>query len=117
MNGRKIAGMLGFAARARQTAAGMEACRILARSGQCGVMLIDSGTAANTRKKAEDLSRETHTPAIVLPAGMIESATGKQNMVISVRKGSFSDQILSLSKGQPVHNPGTGIMNPESTMP
>ncbi len=105
MNGGKLTGMLGLAVRARQTAAGMEACRILIRSGNCGVLLLDGEAAPNTRKKAEDLCRQAGTPLTILPPGLIEKATGKSCMVIAVRNGPFAEQFLRMKEeGQPVYH-------------
>ena len=98
MNDRKLAGLLGFAVKARQAAAGADACRILIRSGKCGVLLLDGGASANTRKKAEDLCRQTETPLAVLTPGLIEHATGKGSMLLGIQKGSFSEGILRLTK-------------------
>ena len=103
MNEQKLAGMLGLTVRAGQVSAGMDACRILIRSGNCGVLLIDGETCGNTRKKAEDFCRQTGTPAVVLPSGMIERATGKDNRVLAVRKGSFAEQILQIADIQQIH--------------
>ncbi|MBR5961553.1 MAG: hypothetical protein IKZ98_11250 [Clostridia bacterium] len=97
MNDQKLRGMIGLAVRARQTAAGTDACRILIRCGECGVLLIDSGTADNTRKKAEEMCERTGTPWRVLPEGLIEAATGKSNMILGLRKGSFAEQVLKES--------------------
>jgi ribosomal protein L7Ae-like RNA K-turn-binding protein len=92
----KLRGLIGLAFRARQADSGMEACRILIRSGRCGIMLIDRNTGPNTRKKSAELCEASHTPLRVLPAGMIENATGKQSMVICMKKGSFTEEILRI---------------------
>ena len=106
MNGQRLAGMLGLAMRARQAAAGMDACRIMIRSGKCGVILADGEAGPNTVKKAEDLARQAGIPFSILPSGMIMKATGKSNMVIAVREGSFAEQIISmLSDQEPVSAP------------
>ena len=99
MNEQKLSGMLGLAVRARQAAAGMDACRILIRSGKCGVMLVDGDAAANTLKKAKNLCVRTQTDMMILPPGLIEKATGKSNMVIAVQKGSFAEQLLKIEQG------------------
>lgn len=100
MNEQKAAGMIGLAVKAGQAAAGTDATRIMARTGKCGAVLVDGETSENTRKKAEDLCRRTEIPIIVLPAGLIWKATGKDNMVIGIRKGSFSEQILKITGEQ-----------------
>jgi ribosomal protein L7Ae-like RNA K-turn-binding protein len=107
VNEQKLTGMIGLAIRSGQTAAGMDASRIMIRSGQCGVLLLDSDIGPNSRKKAGDLCRTTGTPMMLLPPGMIEKATGKSNMVISVRKGSFAEQLLKMNESLPVHSSET----------
>ena len=103
MNEQKLAGMLGLTVRAGQVSAGIDACRILIRSGNCGVLLIDGETRDNTRKKAEDLCRQTGTPVAVLPPGAVERATGKDNRVLAIRKSSFADQILKIADNLQIH--------------
>ena len=115
MNERKLAGMLGLAIRARQAAAGMDASRMMIRTGTCGVLLVDGDAGPNTRKKASDLCRQAGTPMMILPPGLIEKATGKGSMVIAIREGSFAGQFLQLKEGQP--DSSSKIMNPESTKP
>ena len=95
MNEQKMKGMIGLAMRARQAAAGTDACRILIRSGKCGAVLLDGAAGANTRKKAEELCERSGTPLRILPEGMIEAATGRSNMTLGLQKGSFAEQILS----------------------
>ena len=80
MNETKLKGMLGLALRARQASLGMDACRIMIRSGKCGIMLLDGETGPNSRKKAQDMCSQTGVPVMILPAGMIAEATGKDNM-------------------------------------
>ena len=100
MNGQKMAGMLGLAMRARQAAAGMDACRIMIRSGKCGVLLADEAAAPGTREKAEAMARQAGVPYRVLPSGMILDATGRDNRIIAIREGSFAEQIISMLPGR-----------------
>ena len=106
MNEQKLAGMLGLAVRAGKASAGMDACRFLIRSGKCGVLLLDGETQENTRNKAEDLCRQTGTPVMMLPPGLIERATGKTNRVLAIQEGSFAEQILNLNDGEQIHQAG-----------
>ena len=99
MNEKKLSGMIGLAVRARRAAAGMDACRILIRSGKCGVLLLDGEAAANTRKKAEDLCMQTETAIMILAPGLIKKATGKNNMVMAVQKGPFAEELLTIKQG------------------
>ena len=93
MNEQKLKGLLGLALRAGQVSAGTDACRIQVRSGKCGLLLLDGTAGIHTRKKAEELCGKTGTQVKILPPGMIESATGRTNMLLGISKGSFSDQI------------------------
>ena len=102
MNEQKLRGLLGLAIRARKASAGIDACRMMIRSGKCGVMMLDDATGINTRKKAEELCRKTGTPLIILKAGTIEEAIGKSNMVISVQSGSFAEQFLKANEIQTI---------------
>ena len=93
MNETKLKGMLGLALRARQASLGMDACRILIRSGKCGIMLLDGDTGSNSRKKAQDMCNQADVPVMILPAGMIAEATGRGNIAAAVRKGPFAEQL------------------------
>ncbi len=92
--------MLGLAMRARNAAAGMDACGIMIRSGKCGVLLADEAAAQGTREKAEAMARQADVPFRILPPGMIMDATGRDNMVVAIREGSFAEQIISMLPGQ-----------------
>lgn len=93
MNETRARGMLGFAVKTGQVSFGEEACRILVRSGKCGVMLLDGGAGAGTRKKAEAMCRAEEVPLMIMPAGMIAEATGRGNIAAAVRKGPFAEQL------------------------
>ena len=95
MNGQKMKGMIGLALRARQAVTGMDACRMLIKSGKCGVLLIDITAGNSTRKKAEELCIRSGIPIIAIPEGMIEEANGKSNMLMGLQKGSFTEEILA----------------------
>ena len=96
MNEQKLSGLMGFAIRARQAAMGTDACRILIRGGKCGILLVDGNAGNNTREKAEEICRQSGTPLLMLPPGMIGKATGKECMLLGIQKGSFSEGILSI---------------------
>ena len=96
MNEQKLKGMLGLALRARQAAAGMEACRILVRSGQCGVLLMDGAAGDNTRRRCEQMCAGAGTPFRILPEGTIGEATGKSSFILGIRIGSMAEQIVNI---------------------
>ena len=95
MNEQKIRGMLGLAVRAREACFGDDACRKLIESGKCGMILLDGETGPNTRKKYQDLCERTGTVLAVLPEGLIEKATGRENRVAALRKGTFAEQMTA----------------------
>ena len=93
MNETKARGLLGLAVRAGQVSFGEEACRILVRSGKCGMMLLDGGAGANIRKKTEAMCRAEDVPLAVLPPGLIGEATGRANMAAAVKAGPFAEPL------------------------
>lgn len=95
MNVQKAKGMLGFAVRAREACFGDDACRRLIGSGMCGMILLDGGIGPNTKQRYQELSERTGIPLAVLPQGLIEEATGRDNMVAALRKGAFSEQMTT----------------------
>ena len=105
MNGDQLKGMIGLALRARQAAAGFDACRMMIRTGQCGIVLIDGATAGNTRRKMEELCARAGVPVRILPEGLIETATGRENRMMAVRAGSFAEK-LSETQGTNRQEPG-----------
>ena len=95
MDERRIRGLLGLCVRAGQAVFGEEGCRRSVQGAQCGILLADGAISGNSRKRYEDLCEKTGTRFALLPAGLLEEATGKPGMAMAVRKGSFSEQIIS----------------------
>ena len=93
MNENRIKGLLGLSVRARQASVGTDACRILIRSGRCGLLLLDGGTGPNTRRQFIELCDKYDVPDGILPEGMIGESTGRNVMVFGLQKGSFSEKI------------------------
>ena len=73
---------------------GTDASRIMIRSGNCGVVLMDDETGPNTRKKIRDLCLQSEIPLKTVPERTIEDATGKPNVVMAIRKGPFAESVL-----------------------
>ena len=95
MDERRLKGILGLSVRARQTAFGGDACRKALESGQYGILLLDEQISDNTRLKYQALCGRTGSRLIILPAGLLETATGRENMAMAVRRGNFSEQVES----------------------
>ena len=93
MNEKKLQGMMGFALKTRQAATGADACSMMIQSGKCGILLLDEEAGVNTRERFEKLCRRTGTRIAILPAGLLETATGCTGVTMALRKGPFADQI------------------------
>lgn len=103
MNEVMIKGLIGLSLRARQASSGTDACRIMIRTGRCGLLLLDGKTGPNTRRQFDELCEKYGVTVRVLPEGMIAESTGRDAMVFGIQKGSFADKIrnelISLQTG------------------
>lgn len=95
MNEQKLKGILGLSVRAGQAVFGEDTCRRLLSSGKGAVLLLDGDASENTRKKYSELCERTGMVLAVLPAGLIEAATGKDNRAMALKKGTFAEQVES----------------------
>ena len=100
MDERRLKGLMGLCVRAGQAVFGEEACRKSVTGGQCGILLLDGGISAGSRKRYEDLCRHTGTKTATLPAGLLAEATGKPGAAMAVKQGPFSEQICSATSNQ-----------------
>lgn len=98
MKEQKLAGLIGLAIRARQAAAGMDASRNMIRNGCCGIVLLDAETGPNTRKKIHELCERADTPMRIIQPELIGNASGEGHMLLSIKKGSFADEILRITQ-------------------
>lgn len=95
MNETRLKGILGLSVRAGQAVFGEDTCRRLLSSGKGAVLLLDADASENTRKKYRELCGRTGTQMAVLPAGLIETATGKDNTAMALKQGAFAEQVKS----------------------
>ena len=95
MDERRLKGLMGLCVRAGQASFGEEGCRKAIEKGQCGILLMDGGISANSRKRYEELCRRTGTRMELLPPGLLAEATGKPGAAMAVKTGSFSEQMIS----------------------
>ena len=95
MNNEKISGLIGLAVRSRQAVFGADACRIMIRSGRCGVLIIDGSAGPNTRKKAVEMCARSDVPVKTVHEGTIGGITGRTSMVMAVRQGTFAEALIS----------------------
>lgn len=78
MNEAKIIGLLGLAQRAGCIASGAMATERAMVSGQCRLLLVALDVAAETQKRLDAMTEQTHTPMIrVLSKQQLGTAVGK----------------------------------------
>ena len=93
MNESRLKGLLGICVRSGQAVFGEDGCRRAVSRNECGLLLVDGEASENTRTRYEKLCRVHEIPMALLPAGMLENATGKTCMAMAVRKGPLLDQV------------------------
>ncbi len=94
MDERKLRGQMGLCVRAGQAVFGEENCLKALRGGQAGLLIMDGDISRNSRDRYAEACGKAGVPGAVLPAGMMEEATGKPAMAMAVRKGSFAEQMI-----------------------
>ena len=94
MDERKLRGLMGLCVRAGQAVFGEENCLKALRNGQAGLLIMDGNISGNSRKRYAEACGKAGVPDAVLPAGMMEEATGKPAMAMAVRTGSFAEQMI-----------------------
>ena len=100
MDERRLRGLIGLSARARQGVFGEDGCLKAIRSGGCAILLLDSGASAATREKYEGVCRRTGTPMAVLPEGLPGDAAGRPGVAMAVRPGGLAQQMITLLSGE-----------------
>lgn len=97
MNEAKIKGLMGLSVRAGQAAFGEDGCLTRVRSGRCGVLLVDGGASERTREKYESACRHASVRMLLLPEGLLETATGRPGMAMTIAPGGLAEQLLRLA--------------------
>lgn len=93
MDEKRLRGLMGLCVRAGQAVFGEDGCRKAISTGECGILLTDSGMSANTRKRYEGWCQAAGVRMAELPEGLLFEATGKPGVAMAVREGSFAEQI------------------------
>jgi len=94
VNEQKLKGILGLSVRAGQAVFGEDTCTRLIGSGRCAVLLLDGGASENTRGRYAALCERNGTDFVILPPGLIGTATGRDNMAMALRGGAFAEQLI-----------------------
>ena len=87
---------MGLTVRARQAVFGEDGCLKSIRSGNCGVLLLDSSASPATQKKYRDACAHAGVTLGMLPEGMLLEATSRPGMAMAVIKGGLAQQITGL---------------------
>ena len=93
-------GMLGLCVKAGHAVFGEDLCLGAIRSGQAGLVAVDSGASENTVKRYTDACRFYRVPLARTPAGFIEQATGKTGRVAMAVTGGFAKGLRSSLRGE-----------------
>ena len=96
MDENKLRGLMGLCVRARQATFGMDGCLKTVRTGQAGVALLDAGASAATKDKFISTCEHHRIPVCVVPEGLLEEATGRPGVTMTVAQGGLADQLRSL---------------------
>ena len=95
MRNERLKGLIGLAARSGQAVFGETACRKLAESGKCGLILLSLEASENTGERYEVLCAKTGTGLARMDAELPRAA-GRDCMAIGLREGTLCGQILRL---------------------
>ncbi|MGI6688250.1 MAG: ribosomal L7Ae/L30e/S12e/Gadd45 family protein [Christensenellales bacterium] len=77
MDERQLKGSLGLAYKAGQLIPGADKALMALREGKAALMLLDQGTAVNTRKKLADGCAYRGVTLLELPEGLLGQAIGR----------------------------------------
>ena len=100
MDENKLRGLMGLCVRARQATFGMDGCLKAVRTGQAGVALLDAGASAATKDKFLSTCEHHRIPVCVMPQGLLEEATGRPGVTMTVAQGGLANQLRSLLEHQ-----------------
>lgn len=91
----RLLGALGLAYKAGQVVSGAELGLKLVREGKAGLVLLDAGASANTRKKIQDACKYRGIQVILMDAGLLGAACGRPGMAVgAVKSGGFAGQMI-----------------------
>lgn len=104
----RLRGLMGLCVRARQSVFGEDGCLKTIRNGNCGVLLLCEGASAATQDKYRGACEHADVALVMLPAGLLQEATGKPGVAMAVAQGGLADQIRQLLSGKPSAPAETG---------
>lgn len=92
MNEHRLKGLLGLSVRAGLASFGEDTCRRALQKGAAALLLMDGGIAGGSSEKMKRACG-ADTPCFILPAGLLEEATGRSGRVMILRAGSLTEKI------------------------
>ncbi|MBQ9326709.1 MAG: hypothetical protein IJ246_13180 [Clostridia bacterium] len=96
MDEKRLSGTLGLSLRARQAVTGEGPCLSQIRSGQCALLLVDSGASENTKDRYESACRFRQIPMALVPEGMLSKAMGRSCMAVGMLQGGLCEKVKGL---------------------
>ena len=100
MDENKLRGLMGLCVRARQATFGLDGCLKTVRTSQAGVALLDAGASAATKDKFLSACEHHGIPVHVVPQGLLQEATGRPGVTMTVAQGGLANQLRSLLEHQ-----------------
>ena len=100
MDENKLRGLMGLCVRARQATFGLDGCLKAVRTSQAGVALLDEGASAATKDKFLSACEHHGIPVHVVPQGLLQEATGRPGVTMTVAQGGLANQLRSLLEHQ-----------------
>ena len=94
MNEARLKGLMGLCVRAGQSIFGEDSCLKALRAGQAALLILDDGISEKSAEKLERVCEREKIPRVRLAKGLLEQATGRPGMAMSVRSGSFAEQMI-----------------------
>ena len=92
-----VRGLLGLCQRAGKLQSGGDMALAAIRTGKACCALLDAGASANTAKKMTDSCAYYHVTLLLLPAGMLGSACGREGrMTAAVCDAGFASKLQTL---------------------
>ncbi len=96
MDEKRLRGLMGLCVRAGQGVFGEDGCLGAVRGGKAAILLMDGEISPLSAERYEKACEREHIPVFMIPAGLLEEATGRPGMAMAVKPGGFADQIRSL---------------------
>lgn len=100
MNERQLTGLLGLSYKAGTLVAGADKALNEVRQGKAALVLLDAGTAVNTRKKLADSCAHRGIRLLEVPQGILGQAIGRPGVnAAAALPGGLTEKIQTMMTG------------------